>query len=353
MVFKNLKSLDLEERFFIHLLYLVMIVAVISIAGNLIIGLPFHVNYKWFFMILLVPFVDRDIRAKRRYVFWHYVIFGILIFVLLPLGWMSTGGYNYLVMAYVFLICVVVCFLMEGKARTLFLISELIVVALLLGFQDQLPYLYEYKNFKMKMIDLAIQLPLSFGTLAYAAVTFSNTWRDEHRQLEDYGDLLRIKNEELEYINRRDELTGVFNRRYIFQYLGQIKAQEETIQIGMIDMDNFKYVNDQFGHLVGDQVICIVCDLIVEYIGERGIVGRYGGDEFIVILESMTLSESRHCLEIIRENLKTSQELMGYPISFSCGLTTLARDEAVDEALSRADKLLYEIKHNGKDGIAV
>ncbi len=334
----DLSNYNLEDRFFIRLLYLAIIVAVISIIGNIIIQLPFYSNYKWFVVIFISYIAALNVLQNKRILFWKNVIFFIIVFLLLPSGWMIYGAYNYLTMSYASLICIAICFLLEKKLRLFYLVSEFSVIGILFIMNEKLPIAFRNTSNATYALDLVFQIPLTFGAIACISISYANAWRKEHQMLEK--------------LSKEDDLTGVYNRRFIFQYLDQLKSQKRDVQIAMLDMDNFKNINDELGHMAGDKVICQVCQDIQYIFKDYGIIGRYGGDEFIIIIEDLSVNECIAKLEQLRSILKNSSNYNHYPITFSCGLATFKSDSNIDETLSHADKLLYTIKHTGKDGIA-
>lgn len=91
-----------------------------------------------------------------------------------------------------------------------------------------------------------------------------------------------LKNKELDII--LDDLTKVVSRPYIISYVKDLIEKKLPFSMLMLDVDNFKQINDRFGHLTGDEVLSIIGDRLVEYVADSGFVGRYGGDEFLIIL---------------------------------------------------------------------
>ena len=81
-----------------------------------------------------------------------------------------------------------------------------------------------------------------------------------------------------------DDLTKAVSRPYIISYVKDLIEKKTPFTMLMLDVDNFKQINDRYGHLMGDEVLSIVGDRLIEYIGDSGFVGRYGGDEFLIIL---------------------------------------------------------------------
>ena len=84
-------------------------------------------------------------------------------------------------------------------------------------------------------------------------------------------------------LDKVDELTKVFKRDVIVSYVEKLISENIPFDISILDVDNFKYVNDGYGHLVGDKALIEIAKRIEELLGDQGVVGRYGGDEFIMV----------------------------------------------------------------------
>lgn len=145
----------------------------------------------------------------------------------------------------------------------------------------------------------------------------------------------------------KDELTGLANRYGLQEFLKENynKAVEEQVAIGamMVDIDNFKYYNDTFGHLEGDKHIKEVADLIDAYVKDTGFAARYGGDEFLVIF----LQKSNEFLERIAA--KILEESHGITVSIGICNLIPCEDTTSDEVIREADKALYKAKRNQKN----
>jgi len=160
----------------------------------------------------------------------------------------------------------------------------------------------------------------------------------------------------LEYKAKRDPLTGVFNRNVtrelIENHIHRYKDQQHTFMI--IDIDNFKNINDKYGHLVGDKVLSYVINQVKIIFSNGEIIGRIGGDEFIVFVGDTADKETIILkAEILHRTLQTIYRDGENVISLSgsIGISTYPKDgQTYEELLERADKAMYEVKEHGKDG---
>lgn len=168
---------------------------------------------------------------------------------------------------------------------------------------------------------------------------------------------------ELELVNklvREDQLTGALNRRGLDDALERETARAERANtplcIALIDIDNFKRINDSHGHQVGDIVLVHLVAIIRETIRTNDLIGRYGGEEFLLLLPDSRLDEAVAVMS------RLQRELAGKPISwgkqqllvtFSGGIAAHAPDETIEALINRADQALYEAKRVGKDRVMI
>nr|WP_247711065.1 GGDEF domain-containing protein [Qipengyuania vesicularis] len=177
----------------------------------------------------------------------------------------------------------------------------------------------------------------------------------ENRQLsEDLAEALA----HAEYLSARDPLTGLFNRRKLFEQR-ENAARGGQRQILTIDLDRFKAINDRFGHSAGDRVLVATADLIREQIwnldGDEHLGFRLGGEEFLIILDQIDSDQARSFAEGLREKIAALSErengLEAATITASIGIARWYPGEELDEALQRSDLACYEAKHAGRNQV--
>jgi diguanylate cyclase (GGDEF)-like protein len=159
-----------------------------------------------------------------------------------------------------------------------------------------------------------------------------------------------------------DPLTGIYNRRMLYT-LGEPAfelARRHTLplSVAMIDIDNFKRVNDQFGHAVGDQVLCSLSRFIQTHIRGADIFGRFGGEEFVIVLPETSSEGAVFFVDRLRKSIQEHPFGIGeLPIglTISVGLSTLIhnQDQIIDNLIDKADKALYQAKQAGKNQVAI
>ncbi len=167
----------------------------------------------------------------------------------------------------------------------------------------------------------------------------------------------KVEGQSLKDMARHDGLSKLFNRQYAFQLLAQeFKAvsPEAPLVMLMMDIDNFKDVNDTHGHQAGDRVLEYVASVIRDKAGKRGIAGRYGGDEFVIGLPRASVEEAA---EIAAEIKNTVQdhcfEAYGraFSVTMSAGIAQSGGELTMEELVYLADSNLYHAKFEGKNRI--
>lgn len=141
-----------------------------------------------------------------------------------------------------------------------------------------------------------------------------------------------------------DPVTGVYNRRY---FEDEIRNMQNSAGVAMIDLDDFKLYNDIYGHDMGDQVLCIVADVIKDCIRKTDKLIRYGGDEFLLILSDMVRGTLRGKLLQIQEAIEnaTIPNCSRLKLTASIG-GVISEDGQIDEAIAKADQLMYKAKEH-------
>lgn len=150
-----------------------------------------------------------------------------------------------------------------------------------------------------------------------------------------------------------DSLTGVLNRESVFGYIDWLIARNQAFSLFLVDLDNFKNVNDSYGHAVGDVVLSQTAHYLIDTIGERGVVARFGGDEFIMVWTD--LSEYRdvwNCGHELDMNINriTFEGIPNLAITVSTGIARYPLDaQSSMELLEVSDKALYRAKMKGRN----
>ena len=170
----------------------------------------------------------------------------------------------------------------------------------------------------------------------------------------------RRSNKRILALSHRDSLSGLYNRRYTFGYLErvipQISVADGSLSIILLDIDNFKAINDKHGHPMGDQVIKRIATIGEQSLRNRDIMGRIGGEEFLCILPRATAAQSQQVaqrlLDAISAQEFTSKDGSTFTTTISIGIANYdASTDSADQLYSRADSAMYHSKKTGKNRI--
>ena len=181
---------------------------------------------------------------------------------------------------------------------------------------------------------------------------------DEVKKANQIISELSEKVKKLEQTSNLDPLTKVFNRRALTAYLENICANKNTpysIHLIMLDIDNFKSINDTYGHIAGDKILIFISNILRKTLRDSDKIFRFGGEEFTVVLDRSTDEESETIANRILKLISSNKLVyMGENIlvTASIGMTKFVENDTPDTLLSRADKALYNSKHNGKNMVS-
>ncbi len=165
--------------------------------------------------------------------------------------------------------------------------------------------------------------------------------------------LSRGQRDQLLRLARKDPLTGVGNRRALDEKLAEICAAQTRSNVPasllLLDIDNFKEINDAFGHAAGDQILVRLTEIIELRIRVTDSLYRIGGEEFVVVIEGQKKEQARRVAEQLRTLVEANELAPGGVVTISLGVAELAPGETPEQWLRRADIALYESKRAGRN----
>lgn len=233
-------------------------------------------------------------------------------------------------------------------------------------------YLFAYRKLQQLLIDsipsdhldgskvnqlIAFILKITTLDISLAAETYHlSRMRDLQVNLDD----LHCKHSKLEHEAGLDYLTGLANRQRITKLLSSSFRKKQRgnspLSVIMADLDMFKMVNDNYGHQVGDLVLQSVAARIEAAVREKDVIGRYGGEEFIVVLADKNLDQAAQIAERIRMQIadtpiKTQSSAIHMTISL--GVAEACDNESMNKLIARADSALYRAKMNGRNTVVI
>jgi diguanylate cyclase (GGDEF)-like protein len=167
--------------------------------------------------------------------------------------------------------------------------------------------------------------------------------------------LRRSHNQERK-LARTDDLTGVINRRSFFEAsqheINRARRHRHPFTVAYLDVDDFKLVNDKYGHSIGDTVLKSVTQTMKNSIREIDVVARLGGDEFVILMPETDEAAAQAVVARIHQNIMNTMREYGWPITFSIGVVTWTTPpRTVDIMIKQADEAMYEVKNGGKNRV--
>ena len=172
---------------------------------------------------------------------------------------------------------------------------------------------------------------------------------------------LEASKEELKLLASIDPMTKLYNRRYFSEISEDIfnvsKRTNNDISLIMFDIDDFKSVNDTYGHHIGDKVIIGVANILLEHTRKSDIICRFGGEEYIVLLSDTDLESSMKIAQNIRELVEKmviiydEDKELYVTISIGVSMANMIVDNDIESAINKADNAMYEAKRSGKNKV--
>ncbi|MCF6201408.1 MAG: GGDEF domain-containing protein, partial [Hydrogenimonas sp.] len=224
---------------------------------------------------------------------------------------------------------------------------------------DATPYKHnEHRLLQTALITSVIALLIA---LFIARAIYFSAIRESKEEKERLERLVKERTHEIELLSKTDGLTGLWNRRYLEEMLEiefkRARRYNHNVSIAVVDLDHFKQINDNYGHMAGDEVLRQVSSHIRSCIRETDFVGRYGGEEIVVILPETDIKTAQLIAEKIRETIES------HPVHFnddtikvtsSIGISNLrAEHKDYHEVFAEADEALYRAKEGGRNRVVV
>jgi len=221
---------------------------------------------------------------------------------------------------------------------------------------------YITKPFQVEEVLARVRTHLAMYSLQQQLSTTNSRLQESNDQLKSEIEK-RVQIESiLQVLATTDDLTNLLNRRHFFELaekeLTRAKRYQQHFSLLIIDIDNFKTINDKYGHLSGDRVLHVVARCIRQNSRNVDISGRYGGDEFVILLPetqpAFTQIFAERLCQIIPTELKEMEEIT-IPITLSIGIANFSGEANItfDKLLDRADEALYAAKQAGRNQFAV
>jgi len=206
----------------------------------------------------------------------------------------------------------------------------------------------------------------ALGLMVELTRTMIGKTQDAERRLAEMGSQMESLQGDLaeaQAVAESDPLTGLANRRSfqsrLARAMAQAAAEDTPLSVAFCDIDHFKSINDNHGHDTGDRILKMVADALAEGAGEDAFVGRFGGEEFLILFDGIMARRAAMRVDEIRDELsgrhlvsKTTGEPLG-TVTFSAGIAQLLPGENDGDMLRRADEALYNAKNGGRNRVII
>lgn len=281
-----------------------------------------------------------DFHQRQSIFFSAMLIVFIEIFILLSLFWFV--GFSHYVLVWIIIIPVTSYFLLGRKGGRIVTISFTLTVFILL--------VLNYPVWESQGFTVVGLLNLGFAYLglilmiSYYELTMQETMKN-----------LESKNHELATLSITDSLTGAYNRikldEMLFSEIINYRKTGKVFSIMICDIDYFKQINDNFGHLFGDTILKEITQLMHQTIRETDICGRWGGEEFMIICLNTPLNGAVFLAEKLRIAIEAFSRNTPHQVTMSFGVAEFSSTDTIETLIKRADDALYLAKEQGRNRV--
>ena len=273
--------------------------------------------------------------VKTQYHFAKYTFYILFNILYLPIAWLTSPGSNSAMPLYTLLIITTSALLADSKKDYLFPLFCFMEALLMFFIEYQSPEKYAtYSDLKYRVVDIGINFSLCAIISLILIYLINNHFTEKSAQLYE--------------LSVTDHLTGLYNRRFLIKNLeteyNKAIRTKTAFAILLIDIDNFKSVNDNFGHQNGDLLLSALGQILKKHSRNYDIAGRYGGDEFLVILPSTSDDEAKiYASRISNSFLEEATLYSDYKVNISVGIAS-SKNKTLQEIIQIADDSLYKTK---------
>lgn len=273
---------------------------------------------------------------------WFFAVLMVHVFILSTVIFTPSAGFHF----YYLLLPSGVCLLLSEENK----LSKLMIIALATG----LFFLCEnFQNEPLVVLSQEAEYWIFASTIVVIVVEI-------YVAMSIFSKTISVHEQELKVMATTDALTLINNRRTFMSIGDEIfayaKRYDEPFSIILMDIDHFKKVNDQYGHLVGDKVLKNIAKLLRSLIRESDLLARYGGEEFILLLPNTPKDAALTFAENLRQQVEKSQVDCGNGLTVSCTLSLGVAEYqsnfiTLDEITNAADQALYQAKKHGRNKV--
>lgn len=292
-----------------------------------------------FVLLIFLLYFSMDYISTFRmfsYIMTVYEVVCILLFMFILIKYDSP---DYLIQSYGVMVIILGIFLVPNRWIYKIMVSLFIIIG--------------FNVLSVKYIDsirLKELLAVIFYSIIVLILSSINSFRDNYYKRVQY-----INNIELVKLSTTDPLTGVYNRAKLNEEFNRCieycKRHNTSISLIMVDFDNFKKINDTFGHITGDNVILDFVGIVRKNIRDFDILARWGGEEFVILLPNTDIEYALIIAERLREKIESYIFMEVRKVTCSLGVAQSFCGDDIDSLIQKADKMLYAAKSKGKNTV--
>lgn len=308
---------------------------------------PILVAANFFYtLVLLLAFYFS--RFKQHFHFWRNVGIVSLIFIYLPTLWFFNGGSKsgipYFIPLFMSFLTILTIDRKSSRSKmihnaSIVLVLFLVASALILIEFDHPEWVYQYTDQTVQKIDILIGLAFSIVGNFMIIAAFLRLY---YRQLG-----------KVEEMAVRDSMTNLYNHIYMVNCLTEeidrISRHPAPLSIVILDIDHFKKINDTHGHITGDTVLKDISKTLAVNCRDIDKIGRYGGDEFLIVLPNTSLDEASFVYNRLLEKVRALRFNTHSTVTFSAGIAQFENGDTASRLIERADQNLYQAKNSGRN----
>jgi diguanylate cyclase len=312
----------------------IFILPLFYIVGNMMI---FYINFYTMFITLFVLYLNR----KQRYGFASF-IFITMVTVVTAAETIAFGLSSGFALFHLNMSILIIYTNWSTKHRFIGVVIQALIMMATYFYLQVYPPLTEVEPIFLNIF-FVMNVILNVTAVAHSAYYYENIAKRNRTKLEE--------------IAQQDPLTGLPNRLSLNQYLEKPLDQDyKGLGVMMIDIDHFKKINDTYGHLVGDEVLIKVAQLLKQSIRGEDLVVRYGGEEFLIIMEMERArffrEKAAKILELIQNTpIETKTQTFNISVSIGAFYNCCHVDVGLEESIRNADDLLYKAKEQGRNRV--
>lgn len=294
-----------------------------------------------FLMMCILTYIGYKYKKIEIVIIIMSCIINLFVF---PYIFLTTGALYSCVPMFFVMGCVIAAPMLSGKKRMILWLIQMIVYVGVISvcfFNEDISYLRPQHVHIMMLL-------FSFVLVAFyvfvSTVMVTNQYDKERKKVEKLNELL-------EELANQDPLTKLYNRRYLTDFLDKkVENKDSEFCIVLIDLDDFKKVNDQYGHGIGDDVLIGFANVITSLLDDGDFVCRFGGEEFMIYSDTSEEQYLKAHLEKLGNAFTTyCMEKLNIKVTFSAGVAFYKGEKQITDLFNKADIMLYEAKRQGKN----